>query len=329
MGGKALSKYGVETIRLSTPEFLELAKYFQNKVEKDLGVETHVVEFFREKQSHGDLDLLIKIDNPINIKEYIGNNIGTKALHNNGGVLSFEYNNFQVDFIPISNTIWESAKAFFDWDPTGNLMGKTAHKFGAKYGFDGLVLPIRNFNGRISKNIQISTNMRRVFEFLGYDYDRYLKGFDTKQEIFDWVINSKFFDSEMFEMQNLNQIDRKRNRKRATYQEFLEYLKSNNIKKSFNFKDKEEYLERIDEFFPEVGLQSEIEKLQKLDNKKQEVSKKFNGNIIMNRHNWLKGKELGDIMNRFKSNFKNFDEYILKNDTEKIMKDFDSFLDKP
>jgi len=328
MGGKALNRYGVNTIRLSTHEFLKLAKYFQNKVENDLGVETHVVEFFREKETHGDLDLLIKINNPINIKEYVEKNIVTKALHNNGGVLSFEYNNFQVDFIPVKQQIWEAAKTFFDWDPTGNLMGKTAHKFGVKYGFDGLVLPIRNFDGRLSKNVQISTNMRKVFEFLGYDYDKYLRGFNTKEDIFKWVINSKYFDSEMFEMQNLNQIDRKRNRKRATYQEFLAYLKSNNISKSFNFKNKEEYLEIIQEYFHEVGLKNKIEELNQLDNKRQQVSKKFNGNIIMNEHTWLKGKELGEVMNKFKSNFNDFDEYVLNNNTEKIMEDFDSFLNK-
>jgi len=68
--------------------------------------------------------------------------------------------------------------------------------------------------------------------------------------------------------------------------------------------------------------------LKKEDKINQEISRKFNGNIIMNRHTWLKGKELGNIINKFKSNFKNFKLYVSNNDTEKIMKDFDEFIKK-
>ena len=41
-------------------------------------------------------------------------------------------------------------------DPSGNLMGKIAHKFGLKYGCDGLVDPFRNFSGRINKDIVLT-----------------------------------------------------------------------------------------------------------------------------------------------------------------------------
>jgi DNA polymerase/3'-5' exonuclease PolX len=130
MGGKALSKYGVETERKTTPEFLKIAEYFQNKIEKDLGLETHIIEFFRQKETHGDLDVLIKLDRAdVNLKKYIEDNIETKAINNNNGVVSFEYDNFQIDFIPIKPIDWESSKIYMDFDPTGNLMGKTAKMF--------------------------------------------------------------------------------------------------------------------------------------------------------------------------------------------------------
>jgi len=327
MGGNALKN--IFTERKNTKEFNRIFSEISPILTEKLKGDVWLTKCYHSKESHGDMDILIKIDsyNNINIKNTISKIFNPNEIIVNGGVVSFDYKNFQIDIIPINENIWESAKSWYSYDPAPNLMGKTAHKFGLKFAPEGLILPVRNFNGRVSKNIQVSTDMRRVFEFLGYDYDRYLKGFDTKIQIFDWVIGSKFFDSEMFKMQNLNQIDRKRNRKRATYQEFLTYLKTNNIKKSFDFKSKEEYLERINEYFPEVGLPDEIEKLNKLDNKRQAVSKKFNGNIIMNHYDWLKGKELGEVMNKFRSDYKDFDEYVLNNNTEKIMKDFDSFLD--
>lgn len=328
MGGKALKNTFTE--RKNTKEYLEIYNEISNILTNLLGDVT-LTTHYHSKVTHGDMDILLKItsnNKNVNIKTIISKIFKPNEIIVNGGVVSFDYKKFQIDIIPINEESWDSAKFWYSYDPIPNLVGKTAHKFGLKFGPEGLVMPIRNFNNRLSKDIIITKNSKKIFEFLGYDYDRYLMGFDTKQEIFDWVINSKFFDSEMFEMQNLNQIDRKRTRKRATYQEFLEYLKSNNIKKSYNFKDREEYIERVDDYFPEVGLKREIEKLQKLDNTNQEISKKFNGDIIMNRYNWLKGKELGNAMNNFKRKFKNFDEYALNSDTEKIMKDFDSFLNK-
>ncbi len=325
MGGKALLKYGIETERRTTPEFLKIANYFQNKVENGLGLETYVIKYFRKKETHGDLDILIKMDKDIDLKKYVQDNIETKAIHHNTDVLSFEFNNFQIDFISIKPTNWETSKCFFDFDPSGNLMCKTAHMFGVKYGVDGLMLPIRGFNKRLSSDVFLTKDNRRVFEFLGYNYDKYLKGFDTKEEIFNWIIDSKYYDSEMFQMDRLNHIDRKRNLKRVTYGEFLEYIKGKPTI-TYNFKSKEEYLERIEEYFPEVDLKGRFKNLQLQDDENQEIIKKFNGNIIMGKYNWLKGKELGDVMNKFKSNFDNFKEYILKSDTEKVMKDFDSFL---
>jgi hypothetical protein len=196
-----------------------------------------------------------------------------------------------------------------------------------KYGQKGLIMVIYN-NSKKLKEMTLSKNPRKSFEFLGYDYDRYLKGFDTKEEIFDWVINSKYFDSEIFKMKNLNHIDRKRNKKRATYQEFLKYLETNNITKTFKFGDKVGYLDTIDEFFPEVGLKEELKSLDEEDKKNQIISKKFNGKLIMKRYDWLKGKELGDKMSEFKSKFENFKEYILDTDVDDIMNDFGKNLIK-
>jgi len=315
MGGKALNKYGIFTDRKNTEEFLRIGKEIQDRITKDLSVTTAIVTCYHTKPDHGDLDLLIKIDDEFhnsgtNLKYYIGDTFNPRAIHNNDGVLSFDYENFQIDFIPVRQSKWETAKTYYSYDPLGNIMGKTFHKFGLSYGWDGLFYKFRNFNGRNSQNILISTDARKIFEFGGYDYDRYLQGFEELEEIFQFAIDSKYFNTEIFQMENLKSIDKKRNRKRGSYHTFLKYLKDNNIDIRYGFnKDKSHYLPMIENYFPEANLMEKLSELQRIDSQNRILSQKFNGDMVMSWLPDLKGKELGQAITKFKQSFDDDDDY--------------------
>jgi len=184
-------------------------------------------------------------------------------------------------------------------DINGNISMKIKLNF--KYGPDGFKVKCITENG-LTEDIVISKDSKKIFEFLGFDYERYLKGFDTLEEIFDWVINSKYFNYEKFLMDNLNHIDRKRNKKRATYQKFLEYINTKDLnslpKHEFN-KEKETYIDIIDNYFPEVKLVEKLAELTTKDAYNKLIAERFNGNLIME---WtgLKGKELGECIVNFK-----------------------------
>lgn len=60
---------------------------------------------------------------------------------------------------------------------------------------------------------------------------------------------------------------------------------------------------------------------------KKIISSKFNGQLIMNLYGF-KGKELGDIMTKFKNTFCDFDRYALNNSHGKIMRDFNDFINQ-
>jgi hypothetical protein len=328
MGGKALNKYGVHTERKNTDEFLVLGKEIQYQIYTDFGykygdaIETAIVTCYHTKADHGDLDLLIKItpNLSVNWKTYIQEIFKPQAIYNNGGVFSFDYKNFQVDFIPINASKWETAKVYYSYDPLGNIMGKTFHKFGLSYGWEGLLYKYRNFNGKNSQNILLTNDARAIFEFGGYDYDRYLKGFDTLEEIFQFAVDCYNFDTEIFQMENLKSIDKKRNRKRGSYHLFLKYLKDNNINIRHKFNDdKTAYLTAIDLYFPEAKLMDKLEELQKKDALNKALAEKFNGEIIMQWLPELKGKALGEAIGSFKNRLGGYyDEYILNNDIENI-----------
>lgn len=320
MGGKALKQIGIETQRKTTEDLIRIYQEISQRLHK-IGLTTHLVDFYRSKETHGDLDILIKMQGqPVNLKNWVRDNITTNLVYSKP-VVSFEYENFQVDLIPIAQSNWETAKFFFDKDPSANLMGKITHKFGLKYGWAGLVYPFRNFSGRLTRDIVISKDPRKICEFLGFDYDRYINGFDTLEEIFEFVVGSKYFNTDYFRMENLGHIDRKRNKKRQTYQQFLEYV--NTIKKpGYVFDKKDSYIDYIDKEFPEAKLKQKLKILYKKDEQAKEIASKFNGRLVMQRIPELKGKELGEALNSFKSMFLNFEEYVLNNKSEDILVQF-------
>jgi len=322
MGGKALNRYGVHTERKNTDEFRRIGYELQTRVGEDLGYNTDIVTCYRTKADHGDLDLLICVPdkNLVNWRNYIENVFKPQAIYSNGGVYSFDYQGFQVDFIPILESKWESALVYFSYDPLGNIMGKTYHKFNLSYGWEGLFYKYRNAHGTNSANILLTNDVKRIFEFGGYDYERYLNGFDTLEEIFDFCIDGKYFDSEMFQMENLKSIDKKRNRKRGSYHLFLQYLKDNNISRRYEFsKNKKDYIEAIETAFPESDLGFELIGLKQKDKVNQMIAEKFNGNIVMQWLPEVQGKELGQAIGKFKSFLgTGYDTFILNSDIEDI-----------
>ena len=327
MGGKALNRFGVFTERKNTEEFQRIGLELQQRVYIDLHLATAIVTCYRTKADHGDLDLLICVGKDIQVdwRNYIHRIFQPQAINSNGGVYSFDYQGFQVDFIPIPEHKWETAKIYYSYDPLGNIMGKTYHKFGLSYGWEGLFYKYRNAHGTNSSNILLTNDARRIFDFGGYDYDRYLKGFDTLEEIFRFAIDSKYFDAEMFQMENLKSIDKKRNRKRGSYHLFLNYLKDNDINTTYPFeRNKDNYLEAIETAFPESDLGLKIIGLRQIDKANKLISEKFNGELVMQWLPNLQGKELGAAITRFKLFWGDaFQDYILHTDTEEI---HDSFM---
>jgi len=172
-----------------------------------------------------------------------------------------------------------------------------------KYGSAGLIASVYSIdNSRKLADIVISKDNRKIFKFFDLDYDKYLKGFDNLEEIFEFIINSKYFNPNNFLMENLNSVDRKRSKKRSTYKGFLDYINLKNFDKDSGFKfnkDKSSYHRIINEYFPESNFLEILDELKKEDDRNKRISEKFNGNIVME-ITGLKGKELGNFIHKFK-----------------------------
>jgi len=324
MGGRALKLIGIETERKTTEDFYKIEFEVISILKTLFETDFEKVKFYRSKETHGDCDILVlNKGNLCDVDKKLKEKFG--SLFKNGTIRSFEYKKFQIDFIPIPLRNWETSKHFFSYDPVGNLTGKLCHKLGLKYGFQGLCYPFRNFNGRLSEDITISKDMEKIHKFLGLDHDRYKKGFDELKEIFDFIISSKYFNKENFLFENLNTIDKKRNKKRKTYNEFIQYINNTDgIYSNELYKNKSDYLNYINEFFPEAELLVKLDKIKKRDDELKTISEKFNGNIIMGLID-LKGKELGGFITKYKESKSNFEQFVVGSSEDEIKEDIIKF----
>lgn len=300
MGGKAFLSRNIVTERKTTKDHLRIQNELVPVIRQMFNTEVKTVEFYRNKETHGDLDLLIlNTGNLGNIYQKLQDYFGI-VINNGGNCYSTIYENYQVDIIPVPLRNWDCTY-WYDWDPTSNIIGHLFHRFGLKYGVSGLVYPVRNFNGRLTKDIVVSKDLKKIFEFADYDYNRYIQGFDTLLDIFEFGISSKYFDPKYFEFENMTHRDKARNKKRDTFNQFIEYIKAKKLVSSVTFdKNKKIYIDLIDEFFPKANLKIQLEKLQIEDDMNKKSSMLFNGNLVMN---WteLQGKELGDCLSKFKT----------------------------
>lgn len=308
MGGTALNIHGVYTTRKNKEEFNYISNEVSNLITVNTELNFYITRSYNNKDSYGDMDVLIKTNDKftIDIKDLIVNLFKPQAINCNGGVYSFDYDDFQIDFILINELYWDVAKVYYSYDPLGNAMGKIYHKFNLKYGWDGLRYYYRNFNNKPNDKILISTNPRKIFEFADYNYDRFLMGFNSLEEIYHYVASSKFFDYNILKFENLTQIDRKRNKKRKSYHEMIKFFSENYSHSTHNFNEnKNEYLPLIDKYFNDAGLLNQIALLDDKYDKIKRINKKFNGRLIMKYLDVSEGYIVRKYLNQFREIYSN------------------------
>lgn len=333
MGGLLIKKFGLEPKRLPKEEFETLLKemLFILTTELPPFINFRPLRYFKNKPDFGDCDIVLTRNPHFKPAEFIESKFGVKP-HHNAGVYSFPYKEFQFDFITVLPEEYETHITYYADNDLGNLIGRGFHSAKMHYGGEGLYYWIReeDVGGEHSENSQIvnffclSRNPREIMEFGGYDYDRWVKGFDKIEDIFDFACRGRWFQPDKFKYENLNHTNRTRNKKRKTYQLFLEWLEvnKNNYKWADLHEDKFAYVPLIEQKFPSLTRQFKIET--ELYKERIELKKKFNGDLVIEKLNISDGVLLGKIIKGFKNQF--FDDgdwnnYLKTYSKENIMAD--------
>lgn len=318
MGGNALTVF---TRRYNKDEYLLLQEEVRSNL---LYVYSNVLTIpcYNNKDTFGDLDLIVNKPKYNRLDEYLVNTFNTKQVVHNNQYVSFEYKEFQIDLIHIQQEDLYLAQTYFSYNDLGMLMGILAKRLNCKYGFNGLYYTYYNEDRSYKKDLFLSNEIADIFDFLGLEYSRFLCGFNELTDIFDYIISSKYFDTKCFiNEEEWNHIRRTRNRKRSNWNKFIDYLKTNNIQVSNSKLEGIKYY--ISDYF-NINLVEQIDKLDSEQQLKQVIKSKFNG-LIVNELTGLSDKDLGKFITKYKHSKDNFQEYIVQNTLEDIKKDISKF----
>ena len=298
MGGTALLvKSGIESQRLTSPEFYRVKNEIHNILDK-LGIRWLDVDFIREKEDFGDIDIIVIDDRPLdniehnnNTPSYIVYNnldkfgIDDNLYINNNPFMSILYESkYQVDFITVKPDKALYTQAYLSHNDLGNLLGRCVKRFNITHGMDGLWYDHYLEDRTHRTRFHLSNDPYDILRIHGLDVDKFKDGFDTYTEMFDYVQSSKYFNPELFKFENLNNRNRVRDRKRKIYNQFLDYINyeivNNNVYNPID--DYPEISEKIAEYNVEFY-------------RRRKIHESIDGRYIMERTG-LKNKDLGDLI---------------------------------
>lgn len=327
MGGNALSTPSVRLDKQTYTSVLQRSKAAFNLLYPNLRCEE--IKSFSEKDSFGDLDLLVEASSELDLLAVAQSIEGFREIVKNGPVtsvgLDLSGNLFQVDFVVVASEEYSFAYNYFAFNDLGNLVGRVAAAMGLHHGHDGLFYFYREGDFKF-REILLTRDYDKALTLLGFDPVRYAQGFSSKQEIFEYVSSSKFFNKEIYLLENRNHKSRIRDRKRTTYMEFLDYCEKLSGAGYEYPKDKKVFLTY---FFENVlSFKDDFDLAKEAYERHLVIKSKFNGDLVSG----LKGlhdKELGDFIKRFKKSISDtkegFSDWVFASEQELINNQIKSF----
>lgn len=318
MGGNALKN--CETRRVSAEEYYELAGEVQELLlevsrgsPRGIGYRVDVVLSYGNKPDFGDIDVLFETSDRVaydNLPKQIGDAFNSKEVVSNGTCISAEYKSVQVDVIKTPSHEHYPTFIYFAYNDLGNLMGRIALRMGFKYGHRGLLYEFRTHDDHVFEKVLVSGDHPRIFEFLGYSFDVWLKGFSEVEDIFEFVVSSPYFNKNVYLLENKNSVSRTRDKKRKTYNLFLKWVEDKTGMPEYPWpsfdergirKSSEEFLERAFSIFPRFlsDFQVAQKRLQNYEKFKTLFKTLFSGERVRV-ITGLDGIELGNFIKRLK-----------------------------
>ena len=140
MGGNVFTTLDFKSKRVDLKDFLriknEIITLFKNN-----NLNLYFGEYTRDKTSFGDLDIIVdtNLDKFIKVLED-----HSFKYSKNSNVLSFLYEDFQVDLIKVDSHTLDYAVLYYSWNDIHNLLGKLCKKLGFSHGQNGLIYVIRD-----------------------------------------------------------------------------------------------------------------------------------------------------------------------------------------
>lgn len=270
------------------------------------GTRFEVIKAYNNKTSFGDLDIVVESTHlRSEYVEMLRNLFQTKELVKNGNCVSLEFKQLQIDFIITPASEYETSLNYFSYNDLGNLLGRVSYSMGMKLGHDGLSYNFRDGTYQF-RNVILLTDWKDILPVLGYSYERYAAGFDTLEDIFEFVVSSDLFNKGIYALENRNHAARVRDTKRDSYMKFLKWLEGyketpeQGLAQDWRLHDKKLWLPYL--FEKITGFEATYNSVRKEWDEAIKFKSLYNGDLVSS---WtgLSGKELGVFMKRMKEEY--------------------------
>jgi hypothetical protein len=323
-------------VRMEADRFHPLASKLTTDLVERFGARAHVIPAYRSKPDFGDMDILLEMEKVLlpgdtgpeqraALEEFAYNNCNARVFSPNDTVISFDYRDttadtdgLQVDLILSPAAEFDAALAYFSYNDLGNLIGRTAHMMGCSYGHRGLLYPFRDGN-YLFRTLMVTSSPDEAMRFQGFDPARHHQGFENLAEIFDYASSSRYFNRDIFLLENRNHTSRTRDRKRKTYREFLEFLELHPELPAFPYpEDKSAWLPQLFAAFPK--FEADYHQAHADLDQSRVVKELFNGAKV-SAWTGLSGNALGEVMSRVRDSFAttaDFHDFVVRSNEEDL-----------
>lgn len=318
MGGSLFKDLGSQ--RITSEEYEQKYVPALKGLLGPLGLRFDFVAYYLDKPDHGNINVIVNNTTVLPGAEVVSS--ATIALEphrkkevieflkdngyvvrTNSNIVSFLFDNcLQIDLIFTNPACYDYSVAYFAWNDLGGLIGRLTRSLGLKHGSAGLYYT--HYNEDKTKKLGeylLSLDHDVTLEILGLDVERFKQGFQTLEEIFEFVVKSKYFAYKSFDLDELPCKDRHRDQKRNTFRAFDQYCveRSEVLPATCSIlpEDKQAFVISL---FPFVKKQ--IDEANAKEAMRQAVAQKFNGKIIMELIPELKAdpRLLGEFIKSFK-----------------------------
>ena len=332
MGGHALKN--VSTRRYTRTEYFLLKERILNKLQGHIN-RFDVPKEFPCKDSFGDLDILLVVPSSTDVRTLINELFHPTEIVHNGDVYSFDVEQFQIDFILVDEERFDNALVYFSYSDLGGLIGNICQKIGLKYGIQGLWMNVHDQEGdptTTSTRLILSTDVKQIFHFLGYDYETYCQGFQHENDFFQWIRQGKYFRSSYFDDNRLNHAHRQRSSKRPVFMKFRAYLNEQNvdqneINRSFD-DDADQLIFTVrQQALIYFNKQDEYHRIIQEREDKRHIREKYNGRYFSDLDNdkSMIHVHMKSFEKRFAQTDEEFRRWVIKTDVEQIKQEIDKY----
>lgn len=203
------------------------------------GVIAYSIPYLSEKETHGDLDLIVvsetftehvmyslidKFKYAINGKHVNMKQIpwdDAKDIYNRLDIFSFDYDSLHVDLIMIPEQSCEFAVKYHSFNDLGGIIGCITKQMGYSLGREGLFYEHVPIDGYGKHKVYLTTDFFTFCEVFELDDSIYRGENDLSNvnEMFEYLKNWKYFNSDWMNPQLMNATRRNRAAKRKIFNE--------------------------------------------------------------------------------------------------------------